>query len=641
MAEVGKEKEELVRKNTAHKNELEKLNEENKDTEVELAAGKETLNRVKEKVVELMEKQKKEEMEILEQEIKAEELQKCLEDDQRRSSEVQLKAKGLEKEIEEEKQTSMYLQSEVEAKSEKKEVEMLKKVKVSAQIQEVCKKVAEIKAVKDKLMNGLKELALQRANSEQVLTNLKLRDEEVSAQLVAEDSTHHDYEVQRVEEVKRLEQGRDNLKQVDDELQLKELERSEKEKYATALEAAVKEKEVELEEVARQAECLGKEVAPGEGEAEKAKLLLDELKAKLDQNQTDLAKEKEEEELKLKEVEQEATEVKEMKANLSESMTEAKQVAGDEKMLRKKSKEQKMELANLEAELTKMKSVVESAAGENKKLSEENESLVSTLANLQAEVEAVKKKKLNFGEELNQVTLAQMEKMRHATEKKAKLAAEVDDVKKKVKEADQENAKLAKEVEGSEKTNKEKRQQLEEKKKVLERVTTASTKTQIPASTPAPGPRPKFFTSSIFNKAKDQQGVSRRPALKTDVEKVKLGTSSSNLTPKSTKSAPSGLARTPSKSPSLRDFRESRMSFGEKNKTPTRSAFDFGSSSDEKQADGSQVPTSSRDSFKTPLKERKPGVPLTPTNSGKPQLLESRTRPGPKLFLGQDKNKEQ
>ena len=66
------------------------------------------------------------------------------------------------------------------------------------------------------------------------------------------------------------------------------------------------------------------------------KHLLDELKAKLDQNQTDLAKEKEEEELKLKEVEQEATEVKEMKANLSESMTEAKQVAVDEKMLRKK-----------------------------------------------------------------------------------------------------------------------------------------------------------------------------------------------------------------------------------------------------------------------------------------------------------------
>ena len=344
-----------------------------------------------------------------------------------------------------------------------------------------------------------------------------------------------------------------------------------------------------------------------------------------------MAKEKEEEELKLKEVEQEATEVKEMKAKLSESMTEAKQVAGDEKMLRKKSKEQKMELANLEAELTKMKSVVESAAGENKKLSEENESLVSTLANLQAEVEAVKKKKLNFGEELNQVTLAQMEKMRHATEKKAKLAAEVDDVKKKVKEADQENAKLTQEVQGSEKTNKEKRQQIEEKKKVLEKVTTASSKPQNPASTPAPSSRPKLLTSSIFNKAKDQQGGSRRPALKTDVEKVKLG--SRNMTPKSTKSAPSGLTRETSKSPSLRDFRESRTSFSEMNKTPKKSAFDFGSSSDEKQADGSQVPTSSRNSFKTPCKDKKPGVPLTPSNSGKLQPLDSRARPGRMICL--------
>merc|ERR1719234_521673 len=151
-------------------------------------------------------------------------------------------------------------------------------------------------------------------------------------------------------------------------------------------------------------------------------------------------------------------------------MVEAKQVAGDEKMLRKKSKEQKVELANLEAELMKMKSVVESATGENGKLSEEKESLVSTLANLQAEVDAVKKKKLNFGEELNQVTQAQVEKMRHATEKKAKLAAEVEEVEKNVKEADQENEKLAKEVQVIEKTNKEARQQLEETKKVLEKV---------------------------------------------------------------------------------------------------------------------------------------------------------------------------
>ena len=346
-----------------------------------------------------------------------------------------------------------------------------------------------------------------------------------------------------------------------------------------------------------------------------------------------MIKEKEEEELKLKEVEQEAAEVKEMKAKLAESMAEAKRVAGDEKMLRKKSKEQKMELANLEAELNKMRSVVETATGENGKLLEENESLVSTLANLQAELDAVKKKKLNFGEELNQVTQAQVERVRRATEKKARLAAEVEEVKKKRKEADQENAKLAKEVQESEKMNKEKRQQLEEKKKVLEKVTAACSKPQNPASTPAPSSRPKLLTSSIFNKAKDQQGGSRRPALKTDVEKVKLGTSSGNMTPKSTKSAPSGLTRATSKSPSLRDFRESRTSFSEMNKTPKKSAFDFGSSSDEKHADGCQVPTSSRDSFKTPCKDKKPGVPLTPSNSGKLQPLDSRARPGRMICL--------
>ena len=185
-----------------------------------------------------------------------------------------MKVKSLEKEINEEKQTSLDLHSEVEAKMKKKEVEALKKVKVSAQIQEVCKKVAEIKAVKDKLLNGLKELALQSANREQVLANLRLRDEEVSAQLVSEDSIHHGYEVKGVEEVKKLEQTRESLKQVNDKLQLKELERSEKEKAVTELEVAVKEKEDELQDVARQAECLGKEVAPGEGEAEEVILAI-------------------------------------------------------------------------------------------------------------------------------------------------------------------------------------------------------------------------------------------------------------------------------------------------------------------------------------------------------------------------------
>merc|ERR550532_2422947 len=144
---------------------------------------------------------------------------------------------------------------------------------------------------------------------------------------------------------------------------------------------------------------------------------------------------------------------------------EAKQVAGDEKILRKKDKDRKTELANLETEMNKMKTVVESASGENAKLAEENEILASTLSNLEEEADAVKRKKLNFGEELNQMNQAQMEKLTLAAEKKAKLVSEVDEIKKKVDEADQKNEKLRKELQESEEIKTEKRRQLEEKKK--------------------------------------------------------------------------------------------------------------------------------------------------------------------------------
>ena len=268
MAEVEKEKEELVRSNSKHKEELEKLAEENKNVEVGLAAKKETLGHLKVQVVELLEKEKLLDEQILEDETKAEELQKCLEEELSRANAAQLMVKGLEKETEEEQQTSLDLKAELETKMKQKEVEVLKQTKVSAQIQEVCQKVAEIRAVKDKLMNDLKELDLQRANGDHTLTNLRLKEGEVSAQILAEDRIHHDYEVKGTEEVKRLEQAKEKLKQVDDQLKLKELERTEKEKISTALEAAVKEKKEKLQEMARQAECLGKEVAPGEGEAE-------------------------------------------------------------------------------------------------------------------------------------------------------------------------------------------------------------------------------------------------------------------------------------------------------------------------------------------------------------------------------------
>ena len=325
----------------------------------------------------------------------------------------------------------------------------------------------------------------------------------------------------------------------------------------------------------------------------------------------------------LKETEQEAAEVKEMKAKLAESLREAKEVAGEEKMLRKKGKDQKIELANLETEMIKMKTEVESVTGDNAKLVEENEILASTLSNLQEEADAVKRKKLNFGEELNQMNQAQMVKVKLAAEQKGKLVAEVEEVQKKANDADQENERLMKELQESEKILKEKRWQLEEKKKDLERLPTAAynDKFQNPAFTPAPSSRPRLLTSNIFNKSK-------RPALKTDVEKVKLGTSSSNLMVKSIKSAPSGSARPPSASPNLKDFRESRALFAEKKATSRKTVFDLGSSSDELQAGGGQLPTSNRDSFSTPCKEKKLDIPITPRNSGKPQPLESRARSG-------------
>ena len=268
MAEVEKEKEELVRRNIVHKGELEKLTEEQSDVEVDLAAKKETLGYLKEQVVDLLEKQKMEEEQILEEETKAEELQKCLEEEQSRASAAQLMVKALEKETAAEQQTYLHLKAELETKTKTKEAEFLKKIKVSARIQEVLHKVAEIRGVRDKLMNDVKELDLQRANGDQVSTNLRLKDNEVSAQLLDEDRIHQEYEVKGSEEMKRLEQAKEELKQVEGQLKLKKLEGDEKEKMATTLETTVKEKSEKLQGIARQAECLDKEVAPGEGEAE-------------------------------------------------------------------------------------------------------------------------------------------------------------------------------------------------------------------------------------------------------------------------------------------------------------------------------------------------------------------------------------
>merc|ERR1711962_1144149 len=141
------------------------------------------------------------------------------------------------------------------------------------------------------------------------------------------------------------------------------------------------------------------------------------------------------------------------------------------------------ELANSEAELTKMKSTVEAASAENAKLAEESKSLSLTFSNLQAEADAVRKKKLNFGEELSLVTQAQAEKMRLAVEKKTKLATEVGEIEKKAQEADEDNEKLKRDLCGKKKANEDMKKQVEEKKKQ------AQARASAALSTPKP---PKF-----------------------------------------------------------------------------------------------------------------------------------------------------
>merc|ERR1719192_984361 len=252
-----------------------------------------------------------------------------------------------------------------------------------------------------------------------------------------------------------------------------------------------------------------------------------------------------------------------MKTKLSECLVESKKVGGEEKLWRRRVKDTAAELANSEAELTKMKCTVEAASAENAKLAEESKSLSLTFSNLQAEADAVRKKKLNFGEELSLVTQVQAEKMRLAVEKKTKLATEVGEIEKMSQEADEENEKLKRDLREKQKAIEDMKKQVEEKKKQAQaRASAALSTPKPPKFAPSQSSRPSLLSTSSLNKGLHplQAKGSKRPVLKTDVHKEKLGNFSSHMTPRSNKSAPEALARTPSKSPSLSDFRKSRDS---------------------------------------------------------------------------------
>jgi len=343
--------------------------------------------------------------------------------------------------------------------------------------------------------------------------------------------------------------------------------------------------------------------------------------------------------LKLKEAEQESVEAKKMKTKLSECVAESKKVGGEEKLWRKRVKDTVAEVANSEAELTKMKSTVEAASAENAELAEESKSLSENFSHLQAEADAVRKKKLNFGEELSLVTQAQAEKMRLAMEKKNKLATEVGEIEKKAQEADEENEKLKRGLREKNKAVEDMKKQVEEKKKQSQaRASPALSTPKPPKFTPSQSSRPNLLPTSSLNKGSHplQPKGFKRPVLKTDVHKEKLGNFGSHLTPRSNKSAPEALARTPSKSPSLSDFRRDlKLKPTQRNAKPTFD-LDFSSSSDDKETGHHSTP---RTALTTPRKEKRQSAPTTPSNSRKQQPPV--TRAGPRLDLDLGKNKDQ
>merc|ERR1719494_585338 len=639
MAEVIQEKEQLVEKNNMLVQDLERLAEEDKEIGGKLAGTKVVLDQVKKDVVEAGTNLKRIEEKIAEQEKRSQELKKRTEDEGRRRRELQAQMGIAEKEVEDETTVSLQLKLDIEEKSKRKEVETMKGANTSAVLQQVGGEVSKIKEVRDRLVLDVKRLTLERAGHEQTLACLRSKEEELATEITAEDSAHQELDVHISKESQRGEELQESLKQVDQQLQQKNVEKNERERVVAELEIQIGKKREEYQGVVKEIDCLRKDSAPCDREAEQAKLLIAEQNRKLEEVQKELATAKEEEELKLKKAEQESVEAREMNTKLSECVAESKKVGGEEKLWRKRVKETVAELANSEAELTKMKSTVEAASAENAELAEESKSLSETFSHLQAEADAVRKKKLNFGEELSLVTQAQAEKMRLAMEKKNKLATEVVEIEKKVLEADQENEKLKRGLSEKTKANDDMKKQVEEKKKQSQaRASPALSTPKPPKFTPSQSSRPNLLPTSSLNKGSHplQPKGLKRPVLKTDVHKEKLGNFGSHLTPRSNKSAPEALARTPSKSPSLSDFRRDLKLKPTQRNAKATFDLDFSSSSDDKETGNHSPP---RAALTTPRKEKRQSAPSTPSNSRKQQPPV--TRAGPRLDLDLGKNKDQ
>ena len=153
-----------------------------------------------------------------------------------------------------------------------------------------------------------------------------------------------------------------------------------------------------------------------------------------------------------------------------------------------------------------------------------------------------------------------------------------------------------------------------------------------PKITPSQSSRPNLLPTSSLNKGSHplQPKGFKRPVLKTDVHKEKLGNFGSHLTPRSNKSAPEALARTPSKSPSLSDFRRDlKLKPTQRNAKPTFD-LDSSSSSDDKETGHHSTP---RTALTTPRKEKRQSAPTTPPNSRKQQSHASVMRAGACLYI--------
>merc|ERR1719494_390461 len=328
MAEVLHDKEQLVEKNNMLVQDLERLAEEDRGMGGKLAGTKVVLDQARKDVVEAETNLKRIEEKITEQEKMSQELKKRTEDEGMRRKELQAQMQLAEKDMENEVTVSLQLKLDIEEKSKRKEVEITKEANTRAVLQQVRGEVAKIKEVRDRLVLDVKRLTLERAGHEQTLACLRSKEEELATEITAEDSAHQELDVHISKESQRCEELQESLKQVDQQLQQKNVEKNERERVVAELETQIGKKREEYQGAVKQIDCLSKESAPCDREAEQVKLLIAEQNRKLEEVQKELARAKEEEELKLKEAEQESVEAKKMKTRLSECVAESKKVEG-------------------------------------------------------------------------------------------------------------------------------------------------------------------------------------------------------------------------------------------------------------------------------------------------------------------------